>query len=89
LEEVKELQLKHPTTFTKLLDIASAKCIEVVRYQYLADFFPRELKVGCSYLTDKRIAELFEFSSSQLLKEFWGSLENKERILFGRSVRFI
>lgn len=55
LEEAKELQLKHPSAFTKLQDIASAKCVEVVQYQYLADSLLRELKVGCSYLTDKRI----------------------------------
>lgn len=89
LEEAKELQLKHPSTFTKLQDIASAKCVEVVRYQYLADFLPKELKIGCSYLTDKRIGELFEFSSNPCLKEFWAGLENKERVVFGRSARFL
>lgn len=88
LEEAKELQLKHPTAFTKLQDIAAAKCLEVVRFQYLADSLNRELKVGCNYFTDKRIAELFEFSSNALLKEFWTKLENKERTVFGRCARF-
>jgi hypothetical protein len=37
MEEMKELQNKHPTVFNKLNDMAAAKCIEVVRHQYLSD----------------------------------------------------
>jgi hypothetical protein len=47
------------------------------------------MKTSTSSLSDKRIAELFEFSNNPLIKEFWSSLENKERNVLGKSVKFV
>lgn len=77
LEELRDIQSKHPEMTSKLFDLAAVKCIEVIKHQYFADASLNEMKTSMASLPDKRISELFEFSNNVLVKEFWSSLENK------------